>query len=980
MALANASCSKKGPTKDEILSRAKEYGAAGQYAKAENGYREVLRLEPTNPVATRELALLYKDQGELPQAYTLLQKAAELQPDNAEIQVKLGQIKLVIGQFKDARNAALRALEKQPGGEEALILLAATAVRLNDVEETRQFIEGLRTKDQDRAGYHVALGLLALSQKDQGQAEAEFKAALKLDSKSAAAYTALGNLYWSRNDLGAADQAFKAAVDTEPQPGNNHLEYANFKLRTGAIAEAKKILEDINSKSPDYLPAIVALMQISCAEHNDNDCAARVQAVLTRDPANFDGLLQDGIRNIANGDAAKAVREFGYLSNLYTKNPQVRYQLGRAYLLLATKTTSPVESRNAVENADKALAEAVNLDPNLDAARLLLANIKIRKGIPAAAVDLLTPLVKERPQIPQAQYLLATAYLAQQKTNEALTIYRRMVELFPKDPQPSFIIGNILLAQRQQDEARKAFEKAVEIAPDYLPGKERLVDLDIAQQQYATALGRLQTENDKDPKTAPVFAMRGKIYLAQRDFAHAEADLSKALELNPNLEPAYLLLAQLYVASNKQDLAIAKLNAFVEKNDRDIPALMQLALLQERLTHFDAARDAYEKVLTVNPNLATALNNLAVIYSDNLGQIDKAYDLAKKARAAAPNEPHIADTLGRIAFKKGDYSEALSALQESASKLPDSPEIQYHLGMVYYMMGQEEPARIALKNAADASADFPGKDDARKRLSVLAIKSEDPAARTELQNYLNQQPDDPAALARLAALQQRDGAVEDAIKTYEKTLSADPAYAPATRALALRYARQSSNDPRAYDLTTKAREAYPDDPELTKALGILNYRRGSYPQSAELLKSAAAESKDDPELLYYLGQTQHQLKQWSDCKDTLQRAKSLGLSAKLTDEGKPALADCVVEDDRSKGIASYGSGDFAQSAKLLAEASVERKNDPELLYYLGQSYRQLKQPNECKDTLERALSLSLSPQLADQATRALADCSQTSAQ
>jgi uncharacterized protein HemY len=85
----------------------------------------------------------------------------------------------------------------------------------------------------------------------------------------------------------------------------------------------------------------------------------------------------------------------------------------------------------------------------------------------------------------------------------------------------------------------------------------------------------------------------------------------------------------------------------------------------------------------------------------------------------------------------------------------------------------------------------------------------------------------------------------------------------------------------------------------------------------------------------------------------------------------------LVEDDRSKGIASYRAGDFAQSAKLLAEAAAERKNDPELLYYLGQSYHQLKQMSECKDTLQRALNLSLSPQLTDEAKRALADCSST---
>jgi tetratricopeptide (TPR) repeat protein len=103
----------------------------------------------------------------------------------------------------------------------------------------------------------------------------------------------------------------------------------------------------------------------------------------------------------------------------------------------------------------------------------------------------------------------------------------------------------------------------------------------------------------------------------------------------------------------------------------------------------------------------------------------------------------------------------------------------------------------------------------------------------------------------------------------------------------------------------------------------------------------------------------------------------LGLSPKLADEAKPALAECPGEVNKRKGIASFRSGDFPQFVSLLKEAAGERKDDPELLYYLGQTYHQLKQLNECKDTLQRALNLSLSPQLTDEAKRAVADCSQT---
>ena len=430
-------------------------------------------------------------------------------------------------------------------------------------------------------------------------------------------------------------------------------------------------------------------------------------------------------------------------------------------------------------------------------------------------------------------------------------------------------------------------------APSHLAAIERLVDLDLAEQKLSAAMSRIQEQIDRDPKLALAWAMRGKIYLAQRDFTHAETDLLKAIELDPNLEPAYILLAQLYVASNRTEQAIEKLNGFIEKR-QTVPTLMLLAGIQERTKNFAAARDAYEKVLGLSANYSPALNNLAVLYSEQLGQLDKAYDLAKKAKEANPNEPHLADTLGWILFKRGEYADALRMLQESAAKLPANPEIQFHLGSAHYMLGQDEPALVALKKATDASADFSGKGDARRRLAMLSIDASatTPAVRTELQNYLREQPDDPVALAKFAEIQARDGALEEAIKTYEKILSGNPLFAPAMRRLANLYGQRSVDDPKAYDVAQKAYQAYPQDPEVARALGILSYRREHYPRAAELLRQAALKRTDDAEILYYLGAAHHQLKQWNECKTALERALGLNLAPALADKAKPTLAEC----------------------------------------------------------------------------------------
>jgi putative PEP-CTERM system TPR-repeat lipoprotein len=892
LALAVASCSKAEPTKDQILSRANAALVAEQYDQAKKDFREVLRLAPTDPVALRQLGIIYHDQGQVIQAYPLLKQAAELHPDDVDVQLKFGLTLLTLREFTQARDAARKILDNQPGNEQALLLLVDTALSPDEITETRKFVESLREKDQDRVAYRLALGALDLRQKDESHAEGEFKAAIGLDPKSSGVYAALGALYWSRNDVKAADEALKTAADLSPLRSPMRLRYIDFKIRTGAAAEAKALAEDINGKAPDFLPPRVYLMRAACTERQDEDCAQRVQNILAQDPTNYDAVLVDGSLSLAKGDATKAVREFEYLSNTYSRNPQVRYQLAQAYLLLA-KTATPVDSRNAVNNADARLNEAVKLDPHFEQAILLSAELKIRKGIPAAAVDLLIPLIQERPQAAQAHYLLGSAYLAQPNREQALAVYRQMTELFPKDPQPYFLLGGMLLAQGKSQEARKALENSVEIAPDNLQLVERLLDLDIAEKHYAAAMDRAQTQIQKNTTLAQPYAFRAKVYLAQQDVPRAEADLLKAIELDANLEPAYILLAQIYVSSNRQDLAIAKLNAFVERH-KTVATLMQLATIHERRKDFSAASDAYEKLLTVSANFTPALNNLAVIDSEHLGRLDAAYDLAKKAREIAPKEPHIADTLGWIQFKRGDYGNALRALQEAASALADNAEVQFHFGMAQYMLGDEAPARLALKNAADSSTEFAGKDEARRRLALLAINAAtaDSAARTLLGEFLRERPNDPAAMVRLAQMQIRDGAVDQAIRTYERVIADSPHYAPATRELTLLYGRKLVDDTKAYDVASKARQSFPDDPEIAKTLGILTYRRELYPRSAELLQEAATKRKDDPELLYYLGAAHFQLKQWKECKVALEGAIGLNLLSELAEEAKHKLTEC----------------------------------------------------------------------------------------
>ena len=118
-------------------------------------------------------------------------------------------------------------------------------------------------------------------------------------------------------------------------------------------------------------------------------------------------------------------------------------------------------------------------------------------------------------------------------------------------------------------------------------------------------------------------------------------------------------------------------------------------------------------------DFAPAANNLAYILSENEGDLERALQLAEAARAAAPEDPRIADTLGWILYKRGDHQRAVGLLKESVTKLPENAEVQYHLGMTHYQLTDHQSARVALNKALDLSSDFAGAEEARNVYGAL---------------------------------------------------------------------------------------------------------------------------------------------------------------------------------------------------------------------------------------------------------------------
>ena len=108
----------------------------------------------------------------------------------------------------------------------------------------------------------------------------------------------------------------------------------------------------------------------------------------------------------------------------------------------------------------------------------------------------------------------------------------------------------------------------------------------------------------------------------------------------------------------------------LSKNPNNAPALMTLALVYERMQDYPKARDAYEKLLSIKPDFVPALNNLAYLYTEHLNDLDKAYELARKARDLQAKTRRSAIPLAGFFTNAATISRPCRFCRRALKKLP----------------------------------------------------------------------------------------------------------------------------------------------------------------------------------------------------------------------------------------------------------------------------------------------------------------------
>jgi tetratricopeptide (TPR) repeat protein len=852
-------CSKEAK-KTRFLAEADNYFKAGDYDKAKVSYLNVLQLDPQNALAFERIGAMWLEGGSPLRAAAFLARAGELAPKNDQNRIRLARYYVAVGRFADGNKEALKVLEQTPDNGDAIIVLTEAMRSKEDIQTAEEQLE--RYPKKDDISFHLASANLLLNSGNVAAAENALRQALTINPDSSAAHMAIGDLYLLKKDQKRAGEEFKKAAELAPVRSMERLKYAAFTSAAGDKEETRRISTEMTRQAPDYLPGWTLLAELAFKDKKYEEALSLLESVFSRDPECVDGHRLESQVMLAKGDTKKAVEILERLDQTYPDTPLIKYELARTYL-----------KNNNMNQAKVVLDQAISRNPNYTDAMLLLADINLRSGHGEAVIEPMTRLLKRNPESRSAALLLAAAYGSLDRFDDAAVITGEQARLAPRDPQAQMALGLTLRQAKRNDEARQAFEKAAELAPDSLWPVDQLVELDLVEKHFDAARQRIHRQFQKMPDSPAAHFFKGKILAAEGKWESAEAELQKTLQLDPNLSNAYDLLVQTYLATNRLPQAVNQLQAQLSKNPNNASAIMTLALLYERTNDFPKARDAYERLISIDPNFISALNNLAYLYADRLNDLDKAYDLARKARQLQRDDPAVADTFGWVLSKRGEYQQALPILQESAAKLPDSPEVQFHLGMTAYMMGQTDLAKVAFQKAASAAKDFPGKEESKRRLALLksgaGVSPE--LSISQLEGMTKEQPNDVISQMRLGEAYEKQGASNKAASAFEQALKLNPRLASAVTKLAQLYAGPLHNKEKALTYAKKARELRPGDPQVAGVLGKVAYQSGNFIWSYSLLQEAARQRQNDWSILHDLAWAAYGLGKVNEARDAMRK-------------------------------------------------------------------------------------------------------------
>ncbi|MCK4951102.1 MAG: tetratricopeptide repeat protein [Gammaproteobacteria bacterium] len=508
-----------------------------------------------------------------------------------------------------------------------------------------------------------------------------YQKAIELSSDYRIAQRAVQVAIFARENSMAINAA-KKWVELQPDSREAQQSLALLYARTG--------------KPEHALEQFIKLVELAMAKDTDagNQELLRIGMLLQQ-------ILQSSVQN----NQAPILKVMSRLVKHFSGNPTALVAYSR--LLFHAKD---------FQLAGDAVKEALKLDPELDSANVLQANVFMAQGQSEKALPIMEKMILSHPKEKNYSIVYARMLAEAGKYDQARIQFDTLLSKTPKDSEILYALALLSMETRNYDKAEEYLHRLLETDKKHAEAYLYLGNIADSRGRYDKAIEWFSQVKDGSREIEA--HLRIAILLGKKGDVDAALAYLKKFQSKDALLAVRLITVKVDILNSAKRYleAMEVANKGLEQYPENLTLYYVRSLLADRLNRLELAEQDLRKVLAKEPDNPNALNALGYMLADRTDRYQEALGYVRRAIDQAPNQPAYIDSMGWVHYRLGNYDEALRYLKK-AFELDQDSEIAAHLGEVLWQAGDHAEAREIWQRAQKKDPDNETLNDVIKRFT-----------------------------------------------------------------------------------------------------------------------------------------------------------------------------------------------------------------------------------------------------------------------
>ena len=543
--------------------------------------------------------------GDYAKAEQLYRQAIDADPKGAKQQVALAMVQVSKGQT-DKGLAQLKALADSGTDTHADLALIATQLRVGDAAAALESLERLQRKDPKAAFPYLLRGRVLAARGDKVAARSSLERAQSLDASYLPAVMGLVELDMADKSPTSAVKRLEAFLAKDPKNFRAILALVEVRRTMGAKPdELMAMLNDATKATPNEPLLRVAAIDALLSRHQVQEALVVAQQAEAAMPNSLDVRLALGRVQYSAGDLQQAMTTFNKAASAFPASPDayaliadihlIRKDLGsaaqyyRKALEVSPKSIKPYQGLARIAMLSKKPADALQIAravqkelPGELVGYNMEVDVHVSQKAWDSAADVLRRLVSQFPTTEAAKRLHAL-YSVAGRTADAQKFEESWMKATPKDSDFIYHLGNMALGRNEFAQAEQLFRQVLALEPQN-GGAANNVSWLMLKQGKAGALEFAQQASRLMPDNPAILDTLAMAFAADKQLANAVDTQRQAIAKGqgPMVALYRLNLARYLIDAGNTDSARLELESLRALGDK-FPAQAEVKDLLAKL-------------------------------------------------------------------------------------------------------------------------------------------------------------------------------------------------------------------------------------------------------------------------------------------------------------------------------------------------------------------------------------------------------------